>query len=264
MRVGRAIIGWVLLLPAAAAADAEDPICADRPGIATPTCTVPTGMVQVETTIADWIRDRSAGVRSTDLVVGETALKFGVTDRFHVELAVAPYARSTVRAQGARETESGFGDTAIAAKYRLTREIAPVQVAVRPFVKIPTARRPLGNGKVEGGLIVPVEYAIPRSQLSLTFAPELGLLADGDGSGHHLATAQVVSLAIPLSSRLSASAELAGAWDWDPAATVRQYLAGGSAAYLLSNDVQLDAGVNVGLNGQAPDLQLYSGFAFRF
>jgi hypothetical protein len=67
-----------------------------------------------------------------------------------------------------------------------------------------------------------------------------------------------------LSSRLTISGELWGGWDFDPAGTVRQYSIDGAAAFLISRDVQLDAGVNLGLNRNTPDVELYSGIAFRF
>jgi len=265
VRLGGALIASAaLFLGSAAAAAGEDPICADRPGLATPTCTVPAGMVQVETTFIDWTRDRSAGVRSDETSIGDSAIKLGLTGRAHVELVVAPFVRSRAREDGGQETASGFGDLTLAAKYRLTNDESPVQVAVRPFVKIPTAKRSLGNGRVEGGLVVPIDYAISGSPLSLAISPQLDLVADGDGSGHHLAATQVVGVAFPLSERLSASAEALASWDWDRGGTVRQYAAGGSLAFLISNDVQLDAGANIGLNNASPDVQLYSGIAFRF
>jgi hypothetical protein len=264
VRLRGVLFAAMLLVPSVARAADDEPICADRPGVATPTCTVPPGMVQVETGIFDWARDRTAGVRIDDLSIGETALKLGLTNRFHLEIDLAPYVRSKVRAGGPSETVSGFGDMALAAKYRFTKDSAPVQVAVRPFVKIPTAKSSLGNGKVEGGLIVPIEYSIPGSQLTLAFSPELDVNADGDGSGHHLAMAQVIGLGIPLDSRLSASAELWGYWDFDPQRTARQYAAAGSFAYLVSNDVQIDAGANFGLNRNTPDVEIYSGIAVRF
>lgn len=221
-------------------------------------------MVQVETTFAGWTRDRSAGARSDETSIGDSAIKLGLSDRAHVELVVAPFVRSRVRDDGGRETASGFGDLILTVKYRLTSDESPVQVAVRPFVKIPTAKRSLGNGRVEGGLVVPIDYAIPGSPLSLAITPQLDLVADGDGSGHHLAATQVVGLALPLSERLSASADVLASWDWDKDRTVRHYAAGGSLAYLISNDVQIDAGMVVGLNRDAADLELYSGLAFRF
>ncbi len=43
----------VMAATAAAAAD-EESICAERPGKANPTCTVPPGMVQVEASFIEW------------------------------------------------------------------------------------------------------------------------------------------------------------------------------------------------------------------
>jgi hypothetical protein len=37
-----------------------------------------------------------------------------------------------------------------------------------------------------------------------------------------------------------------------------------AVAYLISNDVQLDAGANFGLNRNTPDIELYSGVSVRF
>lgn len=248
---------------AAAAAD-EAPICADRPGLSTPTCTVPPGLIQVETLIAGWGHDRSGGLESAGLVIGDTALKVGITDRLHLELDVTAYHSLRVREGTVRATVSGFGDMAVAGKYRLTSDNAPVQIAARPFVTIPTAKRSLGIGKVQGGLVVPIGYSIPGTPLSLALSPEIDLNADPVGSGYHLATGQVIGLGGSLTPAFSASVELAGYWDFAPGGTVRQYLLGGSAALLFSNDVQLDAGANLGLNRESPDVELYTGLALRF
>lgn len=253
-----------MFLGSAAAAADEEPICADRPGKATGTCTVPPGMVQVETSLAGWSLDKSEGVRTEELAIGGSAVKLGLSERLHVELVVAPYTRVRVRDGELTERAAGFGDIGIAAKYRLTRGSVPVQVALRPFVKIPTAKRSLGNGKVEGGIAVPIELPVPGSPLSVTLTPEVDVTADGEGNGHHFATVQVISLGADVSPRFSVSADLWGSWDFDPAGTVRQYTAGGSAAYLLSNDVQIDAGADFGLNRDAADVELYAGFAIRF
>ena len=64
--------------------------------------------------------------------------------------------------------------------------------------------------------------------------------------------------------KLNLSAEIWGQWDWDPAGTTRQASADGAVAYLLSNNVQLDAGANFGLNRNTPDVELYGGVSKRF
>ena len=253
-----------LLASRAVAAASDEPICADRPGLATPTCTVPRGLVQVETGLVDWVHDHSRGTGTDELVVGQTALKFGLNDRFHLEVDITPYQRVHERDGASSISAGGFGDLELAAKYRLTTDPRPLKIALRPSVKIPTARRPLGNRAWEAALIVPLEYAVPRSQLSIGLSPELGLAADDGGAGHHLTMTQVLGLAVPLARRVNASVEISGTWEWDSGGAVRQYVAGGSVAYLLSDDVQIDAGISLGLNRSASDVELYSGLAFRF
>lgn len=244
----------------AASAAADQPICADRPGKATSACTVPAGRWQIETGFADWSLQKSGGERDTSLVIGETTVKYGLTGSADIEIDVTPWQRATGRHQSA----SGVGDVNLVYKQRLTSANAAVQVLAMPFVKIPTAKHSLGNGKWEGGLLIPVGYAIPKSPFSIALTPEIDWAADADGHGHHLAMAQVASLGFAASERLNLSVEIWGAWDWDPDGTTRQASADAAAAYLLSNDVQLDVGANFGLNRATPDVELYGGVSVRF
>lgn len=263
MKAGALFIAAMVLSVPAHASDAE-PICADRPGKANPSCIVPRGQVQVETGLFEWSRERSGGVRTDETAIGATAVKFGLSDRLHVEFDLAPYMQVRAAGGGIRERASGFGDLGMAIKYRLTSDQAPVQASVYPFVKFPTAKRPLGNRKLEGGAALLVDGDLGGSGFGWNIAPEADVLADSDGRGHHLGMVQVVSLGAGLSKRLSAAVDLWGSWDWDPAGTVRQFSIGPSAAYLLSNDLQLDAGLDLGLNRNTPDVQLYAGVALRF
>ncbi len=253
-----------LLMLAAAAAAPDLTICADRPGKASPTCTVPKGHVQVEIGISDWSRMDSDGERDTALAIGQFAVKYGLTDRSHIEVDVTPWQRQTSRAVGLRDDQSGFGDLRVVYRHLLTSADAPVQVAVSPFVKAPTARHPIGNRKWEGGLIVPIQYAFPHSTLTLALAPEVDSVADGDGHGHHASMAQVVSLGWQATPTFSLSAEIWSQWDWDPVKTERQASADVSAAFLASGRVQLDAGANLGLNRATPDVEIYTGASILF
>lgn len=261
---GRIYIAAALLLAAgrAAAAD-EPPICADRPGKANPTCTVPAGMVQIETGLADWTHESSDGVTTDAVSIGATAFKYGLSERWNVELDIAPYNWQRVRGGGLSQSDSGFGDIFIRSKYRLTSGDG-VQVAMNPAVKIPTANHEIGNGKGEAGVAFPIDYSIPKTQLGITLGPEIDWIADSDGHGHHVAMAQVIGLGLQASDKLNLSAELWGQWDWDPTGTTRQTTADLAAAYLVNKDLQLDAGANFGLNHETPDLELYTGVAMRF
>jgi hypothetical protein len=165
---------------------------------------------------------------------------------------------------GVHDRASGFGDITVAYKQQLTGKDAEVQVALLPFVKAPTARRSLGNGKWEGGLLVQIGYSIANTPFSIGLTPELDWLADADGHGHHAAMVQVASLGWQATDKLSLSGEIWGQWDWDPAGTGKQASLDGSAAYLVTNDLQVDAGANFGINRQTPDVELYAGVSARF
>jgi len=261
---GLIAVAAMLLAAATRAAAGPSPICPDRPSKSTGPCTVPKGDWQIETGLVDWTHDSSGGVRSDLVQWANTAIKYGISSRADVELWVTPLVTSNVRGGGLREHHSSFGDTLLRVKYALTSGDAPVQVALDPFVKLPTANHQLGNGKVEGGLLVPIAVPLGRGPLTLSLDPELDLIADSDGHGRHAATEQVVNLGIQASDKLNLSAELWAMWDWDPAATGKQASADGAVAYLVTNDFQLDAGANFGLNKQTPDIELYTGVSLRF
>jgi hypothetical protein len=264
MRGHKPFIAALLLCAGSAASAEHAPICAARPGNSTPPCTVPAGRFQVETGLAEWSVQNAFGTRDTSLAIGETAVKFGLTDRSDIEVDVTPWQRSTSSGPGFSDRVSGLGDMTIGYKQLLTAQEAPVQLALLPLVKVPTAAGSLGNGKWEGGLLVPISFALGKSPLSIGLTPEVDWVADGDGHGHHLAMAQVASLGWAASDRLTLSAELWGQWDWDPAGTLRQASADASVAYLASDNVQLDVGANFGLNEQTPDAEIYSGVSVRF
>ena len=262
---------WIYLattvvgIAASTAAQADDDdICADRPGKATATCTVPAGAWQVETGLTDWSLQRSGGQRETTTVVGETLFKYGLSESTDVGIDVMPYVRVASRDHGSRESMAGIGDLSVQLKHRLTREDAALQVAMLPVVTVPIAKQGLGAGAWQFAMLLPVSYDVPRSPFSIGLTPELDWVADGDGHGRHLAMAQVASLGWQASDKLNLSAELWGQWDWDPAGKTRQVSVDGSIAYLASKKLQLDAGANVGLNRNTPDLELYGGFSYRF
>jgi hypothetical protein len=263
MRGGIFIFAATLLANSPAAAD-DQPICADQPGKSSQACTVPAGHFQFESSIADWTLDRHGGDKDTVLKIAETGFKFGLTDRSHIDIDVIPWERATSRQGNMRDNSSGFGDIIASYKYRVTAADAGLLVAISPFVKLPTAKHSLGNGKWEGGLIVPIQYAIPKSTLVLSTTPEVDWTADGDGHGHHATMVQILDLGWQVTNKLNLSGEIWGQWDWDPTGTTRQASADGAVAYLVNKDVQLDAGLNIGLNRATPGLELYAGIAEQF
>ena len=116
---------------------------------------------------------------------------------------------------------------------------------------------------VEGGLILPVNYKL-NSFLLLTTAPEVDFYKDALGGEHHANTAQLINLAISLPKNFTLYTELWGDWNFDPAGTVRQYSADTAIAYGVTPCLQLDAGINFGLNRYTPGVQAYVGVSQKF
>jgi hypothetical protein len=262
---GRILIAATVLLVASSASAAdEQPICPDRPSKSTGPCTVPQGKWQLETGLVDWSRDDSGGVTTDSVVWGNTGIKYGISGNADVELWLTPLETVSTHGGGLHELDSSFGDTLVRVKYEITPDSAPVQVALDPFVKIPTANHRLGNGKVEVGLLVPLQIAVAKSPFTVSLGPELDWLADQEGDGHHAAMIQLVNLGWQANPKLTFTTEIWTQWDWDPAGTGKQVSWDGSIAYLVNKDLQLDAGANFGLNSQTPDVELYTGISVRF
>lgn len=261
---GRVLIGVAALAVASAAQADDQTICADRPGKTTNPCTVPAGRFQVETAFADYTVQKSGDERDTLLTLGETTFKYGLTGDTDIELDVTPWARGTSRSGSEHSSASGIGDTYVIVKHEFTGSDAPFQIGAFPFVKIPTARRPAGNGKVEGGLVIPVQYNIPRSPFSITASPEIDWLANGDGHGHHAAMVQAVSFGWQATKKLNLSAEVYEQWDWEPTGTQVQSSFDIAGAYVVRHDLQFDAGINFGVDRAAPDAEFYVGIAKQF
>jgi hypothetical protein len=241
----------------------EAPICTDRPARANAVCTVPAGKFQLESALVDWIRTNAAGTRTDVLAIGPSFMKFGLTDHSDLQLGFTPFLDVRVKQDGPNAHASGVGDVTIRYKHRLTPDDARIQIAAIPFVKLPTANHALGNGKVEGGLAVPVSVST-GSPVTIVLGPEFDLVADSDGTGRHLQLVNLINVSRPVAPRFTVAGELWTAINFDPSGTVTQVSLDSAAAYAVSNRLQLDVGTNVGLNRSTPDIEVYAGFSIRF
>ena len=247
----------------AAPASAAPALCTDRPTKATSACTVPQGMVQLETDLANWTRTTVGGTRTDTILYTNPLLKYGLTDSTDIEVGITPYETIRTRDVTGSSTIHGVGDLTLRVKQRLTSADAKVLFAIEPYVKIPTAKSGIGNRKVEGGLIGTGVFSLP-SGFSLTISPEIDALENANLDGHHAQLIGAFNVSKTLSSKLTAYAELWTAQNYDPAGHVHQYSADFALAYLARPTLQLDLGTNIGLNQATPDVQMYVGVSTRF
>jgi hypothetical protein len=258
------LLAAALLLAAPTAALAEEtPICTDRPTKANAICTVPAGTWQLESSPVFWSRNESGGTEVDTVTLGSSFLKLGLSDRSDVQIGFTPFVRAETETGGIKSSSAGIGDLTIRYKHRLTANDAPVQLGLIPFIKLPIADGDIGNGKVEGGLAAPISIST-GSPVTLVLGPELDLLADADGDGHHPALVNLINVSTSIAPGLTLIGELWTMTNFDPAGTTTSASADAALAYAASNRLQLDAGINVGLNSSTADLELYAGISVKF
>jgi hypothetical protein len=256
--------GFVLLALLALPARAEDrkPICPDRPGRGTSPCTVDEGHAQFELGLFDDSFQHRSGVTTDTDNVGSLLAKWGASERIDVEAGMAFYQHLRVHDAAGTTTMSGIGDLFLHAKYNPLSADGPFALVLDPFFKLPTATGGLGNGSVEGGLVLPMAYDL-GDNWSLAMTPEVDLLLNASGRGTHANLVDVVGLGHSFGP-VTLGAELWTGQNLDPAGTVRQYSFDLDAAWLANNDTQFDGGLNIGLNRATPDLEIYFGVSRRF
>jgi hypothetical protein len=258
----------VLTLLAAAPAFAEDgprDLCANRPGRGSPPCVLDVGRFQVEASFVDFTHDRQGGATSDTTLYGDLAFRLGVTPTAEVQLAFSPYVQSRQKDASGSSTTSGYGDLTLAWRQSLTNpDGSGTSIAVQPFVSAPVGKSGTGAGAWQGGVVVPMSFALPDG-FGLGLTPQVAVVRNGAHDGAHLAWSGVVGLSHPVGP-FSLGAEVYVAYDDDPAGhtTSETFDLSASWAPPELKDTQLDIGTNLGLNHQTPDYEVYAGVAHRF
>ena len=249
----------------AAAPPALSPICTDRPTKSNYACTVDAGHFQYEADVFNGSFLRLDGVTTDTYLATNPTLKYGLTSNLDVEANISPL--EIVRTSdkfGDERTLAGVGDLYLRLKYQfLNTPGGKLQASVIPYVKAPTARIGIGNGVVEGGTLFPVNYKL-TDIITLTTVPEVDALLDSSGGGRHVNTAQLVNVGVSLPKNFTVYGELYGDWNFDPAHTIKQYSADFAVAYGVTSELQLDTGINFGLNRETAGVQAYVGVSQKF
>lgn len=239
------------------------PICTDRPTKAFVACTVPKGDVQIESDALNWTRMKSEGTRVDTLLYTSPTFKYGVDEHTDVEISLTPYETVHTRTDGHTDSAGGFGDVYLRLKEKLTPDSAKTQISLIPFVKAPTAKSDIGNGKWEGGLTAAANIPLP-AKFTLTLGPEIDISANDEQPGYHIELVSLINLSHPLGKKINLYAEFWNSQSLEPGGTVHEYSADVAASYQLTDTLQMDVGGNFGLNAETPGKQLYLGVSSRF
>ena len=259
----------------------------DRPSKTDSPITVDAGRFQLEADFANYTYDRynalGTNTRVETLLVAPTFLKVGLFQNTDFQVLIPSYVRirtedrnvpvvdaaGNVRLTRQVNVVDGYGDMVFRLKINLIgNEGGKFAFGVIPFIKAPTADRPLGNGRVEGGINFPVNFSLPAG-FTLFAQTRYDFLYNGDTSGYHalFSNSIGVSRAIPgvFNGKLSGYAEFASAVssrrsDTDPLVLT----ADTGLIYQLTDNIAIDVNGFFGLTRGAPDVNIFGGIGVRF
>jgi hypothetical protein len=239
----------------------------DRPDKTESPFTVDAGHFQVEADILNYAYDRYNPDRSDTRVetvsIAPVNLKVGLLNNVDLQLLLESYVSQRTHdvSAGVVRNHRGIGDVLVRLKWNAWgNDGGATALGLIPYVRFPTAGD--DSGGVEGGMILPVTAGLPAG-LSLATMTELDLRHDSTGDGRHLEFLHSISFGHDIAGRLAGYLEFFSAVSMESGAdwvgTVDVGL-----TYALTNDIQLDCGVNLGVTRAADDLNPFVGISWRF
>jgi hypothetical protein len=244
----------------------------DRPDITESPFTIDAGRVQTETTLFGYARSRPEqdGSFTDTYELGTTNVRIGVTSNIEVALGWQPYGvvRTHQVAPLSDFTQSGIGGLEVRAKVNLWgndtfEKPGATAMALLPYAVLPTDRH---NGVspefVESGLIVPLALKL-TNKLELDLSGGIAWVREDASTRYHEEYLASAVLSYEWSERLGTYYEIAARLHTeDPRGDVVIVAAG--VTYKLRKDLQLDAGVNVGITPAADRVNPFIGVSKRF
>jgi hypothetical protein len=241
----------------------------DRPDKTESPYTVDAGHFQVEADIVNYSYDRHNVAKDHTRVetfsIAPFNLKVGLCNSADLQLVVPTYTvvRTRDRLAGRTFYDRGFGDMLLRLKVNLWgNDGGDTAFGLMPYVKFPTAGRNLGNDALEGGLIVPLAVALPAGW-DMGLMTQVDVNEDGDGSGHHAEWINSITFSHTICGDLSGYVEFFSLLNGDEHSKWEGTVDLG-LTYGLTENIQLDAGINIGVTRSADDFNPFVGISWRF
>jgi len=241
----------------------------DRPDKTESPYTVDAGHFQIESDLVNFSYDAFNGdpsdTRAESWSFANTNFKVGLLNNVDLQLVVSTFNHVRLEDQTARTVDeiSGFGDIITRLKINVWgNDGGTTAFGVMPFVKFPTAQNNLGNDAVEGGLILPLAVSLP-AEWALGLMTQFDFARDTSGSGYHPEFINTITVSHSIVGELSgyveffSSVSTEGESDWIGTVDL-------GVTYGVTDDIQLDAGVNIGVTRAADDFNPFVGISWRF
>lgn len=235
----------------------------DRPDTTESPYTVDAGHYQFEWEMLSAGRDKEAGVR-TETWSSSVNLKAGLTDDIDAQLVLEPYTYVRTKENGATQTTEGTNDTEFRLKINMWgNDGGDTAFAIMPFVRFPTHASAFGDdGKMEGGLILPLAFKLPGDWDSAVML-EFDAVRNEDNDGYVMEAVQSITFGHDIYGDLGCFLEFVNVENNEGGVGNEAYFNGG-VMYALGRDGQIDAGFNAGLSDRAEDSRFFVGLSWRY
>jgi hypothetical protein len=244
------------------------PMTVDGPGETDTPYTVDAGHFQVEMVLLGYSAYENVfeGVnyRYDWWSIGPINLKVGLFNQLDLQLILEPYNHAYEREHGYYAvSSSGLGDTTLRLKLNCWgNDGGPTAFAIMPYFRFPTSEAGVGNTNLEAGLIFPFSLALP-AEFHLGLTTKFAKLRSQKDSDYHTEYINSISLARELFWDLEGYVEFFSA-----VSTERDVGWAGTfntgLLYWLSDDLQINTGVEIGLTSWADDWYGFVGMAWRY
>ncbi len=235
----------------------------DRPDKTESPYTLDAGHFMVEMDFATFTHDDTAGVRTETWNVAPVNLKVGLLNNVDLQFIYDNYVHVRTEDRLGTMTQSGFGDLTPRLKINLWgNDGGNTAFALLPFVKVPVNTDRLGNDAVEGGMILPLSVKLP-AEWAMGLEAATSCSRNRTGSGYHAEFIHTVTFDHAIVGKLSGYGEFfsdlstEGGPGWVGTVDV-------GLEYLVTENVQLDCGCNVGVTPAADDVNAFTGITARF
>ena len=233
----------------------------DRPDVTESAYTVEAGHFQVESDLFKQVHNKSNGIKSVQNNYNIANLKLGLTEKMDLQLVVPTYVSTTTRELNTNkiiDKTSGIDDLTLRLKYNIWGNAGgKTALAVLPFISFPTSS--FANNGVQGGVTFPFALKLNDewnfgSQASLSVVKE-------DDDKYYTEYLYSFTFGKELTKQLSGFVE--SYVTYSAYTKIADTYANGGLIFSVTDNFNIDAGINYGLNSTADKL-FFVGFSFRY
>lgn len=251
------------------AAPLKGTLVTDRPDFTESTLTIPRGRFQLEAGYT-FTSDKEDGVRAKDHTFPELLLRVGLVDDVELRIGWSGWSLSREEFRERNEVgrtvkmhtrDNGGTDMNVGFKFHLLdRDGWAPDFAVLVGADLPTGASGKTSGDVDPNLGLLWAYDLSDD---MSLAGNVNFAVPTSEKGRFFQTSASVSLGYSLTDDLGAYFEYYGFYNNDRNTDAAHY-ANGGFTYLITDNFQFDVRVGAGLNEEADDLFVGTGFAWRF